>query len=577
MSERALRLWLHGLAGAEGLKLSRSAHYERWRYCEREGLLEAPSSLPAQAQAWLSPLTVSVGAALSVGALSAQPEPLPLLWSLTRSSLALGWGERWALELRPGLELKRDELAPPLQSEWARQLWGACERLIACGRGDVTSYRGELLLPSEPPLSRADSQLSDWAYHRALEERARAEYERCAWVTERLIEDSPALRALSAQLSVQLSDHAARDELLAPYSPRELLIEPALILAPRQLISALERALEPTWSDRAQSSNSELSDDEREELEGGERRWLEGARLRELGRPLSDERDELDERDEGDQAEQRALEGGLLPSAELAQAIWDEVAPHLNELIERLELASPPERSLKLSGLFESGREVSLRALMSAEARPEGETRVWRRAALPRRQAQATLLLVDLSASMRGARLDALLEALSLACLALAQLELPFALYGFQDELIELLSFEDPKPAALTGLTATLEAVYGEVWAERPGGRNRPQYNDDGPCLEEAVSRLRATQARRRALWVLSDGLPRGARSGLEELRAVIQAIYERSDVALLGLGVGPETSHVERLYPVARGDVPLERLAETLGALLIESQSSLR
>jgi cobalamin biosynthesis protein CobT len=190
---------------------------------------------------------------------------------------------------------------------------------------------------------------------------------------------------------------------------------------------------------------------------------------------------------------------------------------------------------------------------------------------------RVSLLLVDLSASMKGPRLEAALEGVALFALSLARAEQPFALFGFQDELVELLSFDSPKPTSLKGLEPILSALSGEVWGVREGGHNQPQYNDDGPCLLEAAAHLEA-YARRcgahstQALWVISDGEPRGARSGAEALHAATTQLNTNPRLDLYALGLGEGTEHVTRFYPRAEACVPLEGLVGALGRLITPS-----
>jgi len=467
----------------------------------------------------------------------------PLVSSLLLSSLELGVGERWARHVRPGLRWEPAEPPPPPHgcAGWVSALWSLSEALRRCGRGDVVTYDGRLLIPTERPLELIEASPFSGRRRAELEREACARYERHAWVlssiSKELDELEGALRSAEALKLEGLSDTFSST---CPLTALTFLCEP------RAYLSALDQALR--WDEERASERWE-----RARADGDEDRGEEEA---------CGEEEECGE--------------GLLPPEALERAIWGEVEPHLERVSSELAWVKPPERSVRKRGLYESGRRVELRALMRAEVRPDRGERVWQRSGHPQRAPQATLLLVDLSSSMRGPRLDALLEALSLVCLALARLEAPFALFGFQDELIPLLHFEQEKPQALSELIPTLTATYEEVWGARRGGHNRSQYNDDGPCLAQAVDLLRSTGASQRSLWVLSDGLPKGARSGVAELKATLKEVSKEGDIALFALGLGPDTRHVEALYPVAQGDVPLERLAEVMGALLLQRQGSL-
>lgn len=574
------RRWLAALWGPArpSITLERGEG-DGWRWCPKRRALTLPTSAgQGELRADLIPkLTQLIGTLqLSSEGLSGDTaravrgndlglwfEVSPLTSSLLLSSLELGVGERWARAQWPGLSY---ELIQP--SEWRApqrtagvifELWEACDALLRCGRGDVVSYQGRLLPLSELPSTAQVGALSQRVAE--LERDARCRYERYAWVLEGL---EGALEELGERLKGLQARAPLLSQLGARYSSCDLTLRPTLLFEPFAYLSALEEALQA--HEGAEGAEGALTRRERWSDTWGEP-WIEEELRAETLENLNEEG-----------AEQSDEQGeGLLPPEELEEAIWAVVAPHLKRVTEQLSEEGTPARSLRRQGLYESGRRAELRALMGAESRPDRVGRVWQRSTLPKRDAQATLILVDLSSSMRGERLDALLEALSLVCLALSALKVPFALFGFQDELIPLLSFEQEKPRALKGLITTLIAVYEEVWGRRAGGRNRPQYNDDGPCLARAAALLRSRGARRRALWVLSDGLPRGSSSGVEELSAQVERLTQEGDVALFALGLGPDTRHVEALYPVAQGDVPLERLAEVMGGLIVEAQRALR
>ena len=94
-------------------------------------------------------------------------------------------------------------------------------------------------------------------------------------------------------------------------------------------------------------------------------------------------------------------------------------------------------------------------------------------------------------------------------------------------------------------------------------------WNDDGPCLLEASRSLEAWPARDRFLFVLSDGLPEGRRSGEAELHAAVARIRATTAQHLVGLGLGPGTSHVRTFYPNAIAEIEGRALPGLLGDLV--------
>ncbi len=70
-------------------------------------------------------------------------------------------------------------------------------------------------------------------------------------------------------------------------------------------------------------------------------------------------------------------------------------------------------------------------------------------------------------------------------------------------------------------------------------------------------------------LIVISDGLPEGRYSNERDLHRAIADIEADARIALIRLGIGPKTEHVNEYYPQAMANVPLTKLAPTLRNLL--------
>lgn len=552
---------LDGLWGKERTSIQLQRSEFTWRWCAKQRILYVPLALKKEMEPniFLSLFTQKVGVLLlsSESFFEASSEVLPvwgqastILSSLLLSSLELGIGKQWVAQIRPGLSDQIPEIEKPSNLlPWAEELWEACEALLGCGQGKIQYFKGKVLEASTIPMDRIFDRSSTAMRAEMITAQAHQRYTLYLELIT-LLEDS--LQVLLEALKSLPYEILAQQAL--PISPAQPHAQCTLLLEPFSYLSSLNQLiLDANLEDQnlgmgtPQSTDDEMQEKARQDLDDF---WVD------LSEDLAST--------EGDD---------LLPFHELSQALMGEISPYLQAIIAHLKPIEDPIRSLQRVGLYESGRTIELRALMQAHVRPHQRKKIWQRNALPQRQAQAHLMLVDLSASMRGERLDALLEALALVCLALAMLKVPFALYGFQDELIPILHFSTPKALELNELLPSLIAIYGEVWGNRPDGHNRPQYNDDGPCLAQAVRYVRETQARKRSVWVLSDGLPKGARSGVHELKEVILQIEQVGDVSLFGLGVGSGTEHVEALYPIAQGNVPLQQLAEVMGSLIFRSQ----
>lgn len=259
-----------------------------------------------------------------------------------------------------------------------------------------------------------------------------------------------------------------------------------------------------------------------------------------------------------------ALDPSQLPPYE---RLYARVADQVDHLARSIEDVLVPRKRLREVGRQPSGHRIDLRGLMNFEADPRRYDEIWVRKTVPERREATVSLLVDLSGSMEGGKTDAAIAGTMLLAETLHRLQIPFAINGFQDRLIRVIAFyeglDDQARSALAALRL-------EVSGTRPGGNNQPGYNDDGPCLLAAAGELSDQPEVDRLLIVVSDGEPAGVRSGPGDLRAAIRRLSEPgADITLIGVGLGPDTAHVEAYYPNAVANVPVEGFSDALGELL--------
>lgn len=260
----------------------------------------------------------------------------------------------------------------------------------------------------------------------------------------------------------------------------------------------------------------------------------------------------------------------LAPPTDAYDKALSQIAPQIERLTQTIERLIRPSRRLRDRAGYASGYKVDLRRLLAFDADPREYDRLWVRKNVPHRGSVVFSLLVDLSGSMRGAKCDAALAGSVLLAETLHRLQVPFAVNGFQDVLIPFCDFAE-------GLTAWTRRLLGEMPLEvagsRPGGNNKPSWNDDGPCLLEAAEELLNQTQRQRILVVISDGWPEGTRSDKDDLhRAVSQLRRIGPALRLVAIGLGPGTDHVTKFYPESLANVPLEQLAEQIGMLLSQA-----
>lgn len=232
------------------------------------------------------------------------------------------------------------------------------------------------------------------------------------------------------------------------------------------------------------------------------------------------------------------------------------------------------ERALKADELTHFKREQERgeidRAALARLAVSRGYRTPFRVATHARGRDAAVTLLLDLSGSMAGRKIE--LARLCAAALADALMQL-----GFDCEVLGYSSIESPEMrtqfeharaagADLSGYNRFVERLDLRVY-KRFDARNSHDAssasglaaiecgheNPDGEALAWAAARLAARKARRRLLFVLSDGYPSTSDSDPAVLRSDLHArVAEVGEQGIELVGIGIQDDAVEAFYPHA-------------------------
>lgn len=240
------------------------------------------------------------------------------------------------------------------------------------------------------------------------------------------------------------------------------------------------------------------------------------------------------------------------------------------ELYKRLEEIFQPsiKRSVinKSSGSRINLQRVFRRQASKAAGSKNPDTKIFESYHMPEKKDFAITLLVDLSGSMQGEKINETFKAIVLLSEVLNRLSVRFEVVGFQDQTIHFKSFDED----LNGVTRQrLAGARLEPYNRNLNGHNHASNNDDGPCLVEASKSLGEQPNKEKFLLVFSDGQPAGVHSTEHDLIKAVNDILDKSDQKLIGLGLGRDTQHVTKYYPYALPDINVRQLPEVLGDLL--------
>ncbi|MBI5229948.1 MAG: hypothetical protein HY981_01460 [Candidatus Magasanikbacteria bacterium] len=247
--------------------------------------------------------------------------------------------------------------------------------------------------------------------------------------------------------------------------------------------------------------------------------------------------------------------------------IYKEIAPLADELFNRIHKIFLPKRHPRWQKGKPTGSRLDLAMAMQFKADRNLYDKLWERKTIPKKVDYCFTLLVDLSGSMQGKKIQQTFRGVVLMAEVLNRLGIKTELLGFQDEVIVYKnSNENLTPAIRTRMMVMLREV------ENSGEHNQAFYNSDGYCLEEASQRLHEQKSKDSFLVVFSDGQPApdAAHSGDEYgLTTVVEKVRTQTRQKLIGVGLGPDTEHVATYYPTSLPNADILTLPQLLGDLL--------
>lgn len=236
-------------------------------------------------------------------------------------------------------------------------------------------------------------------------------------------------------------------------------------------------------------------------------------------------------------------------------AAWKRIAHLADPLGDALLRTLVPRRRLRWSAGHASGTRLDLRRAMEFDIDPAAHRSLWMRPLVPARRDAAVAVLLDRSGSMANYGLiDRAFEGLVLLLEVCRRLGVPAAAWSFARHCREEIAWDTP-------LDEPVRRRIGRIPASADG---RTHMVDALTTVGESLARRRANP---RILFVLSDGCPDNPTATASEIVAL-----EAAGIFPIGLGLGPGTAGLARLFPVSETEIPAERIVESIARLLSET-----
>jgi cobalamin biosynthesis protein CobT len=366
----------------------------------------------------------------------------------------------------------------------------------------------------------------------------------------------------------------------SPQKPVDLSsLSEGLVQKIKEYIESLPKEARQELQEKAETALKELEEELNEELEG--KLSLNPERKSKRAKPV-EPKQEKEEESEAEEQPRSYDEESLRRFREQTERIlegsdnvYEEQRKEVLHIIDKLETdlreIFTERRSKKWESGFKFGKRISLKHRIQEKAKGvlAVQSKAWQKRELPTEKDYAITLLNDLSGSMQGEKIQEDFKAKIVLAEVLNRLSIRTEILGFNDRIYEYKPFHESMSKEVREHMGTM---LREVHDTSDTGR--AQWNDDGWALEQASQRLAKEKAGEKFLIVLSDGQP--AESPMHprskyELGKIVRKVMEDTDQKLVGVGIGPGTSHVDTFYPHSIADVTVEDMAEQLADLIRE------
>jgi uncharacterized protein with von Willebrand factor type A (vWA) domain len=239
-----------------------------------------------------------------------------------------------------------------------------------------------------------------------------------------------------------------------------------------------------------------------------------------------------------------------------------EILPVINRLETDLREIFVRRRSNKWQSGFRIGKKIDLSKRMQEKAKGVSavDSRAWEKREAPTEKDYAITLLIDLSGSMEGAKINEAFKSTIILSEVLNRLSIKVEILGFNDRLYEYQNYgQNISQEVRDNMGGMLKEV-----SNRNGGR--ALYNDDGWALKVASERLNRQNVKEKILIVLSDGFPEPSpahKNDNYELSQIVKEISENTNQKLIGLGILSDA--VKNYYPDNLPNIKAEDLGKEL------------
>jgi len=215
--------------------------------------------------------------------------------------------------------------------------------------------------------------------------------------------------------------------------------------------------------------------------------------------------------------------------------VYEKVADIINPLYIRLKRVFLPERHPKWQKGYPTGSRVDLEKAMQAEADPRYLEKIWERKTIPHKFDYRFSILVDLSKSMEGEKIEETFKGVVVLAEVLEQLGIQYEILGFSNSSKIFKEWKEKLNKEVRNKLAEMKSWGAEG-------------TETAEATQIAYQELLKNLGKDNFLITLTDGKPNNP----ERLKEELEKIVKEKKVKLVGIGLGPDTEFVKDFYKAA-------------------------
>ena len=216
---------------------------------------------------------------------------------------------------------------------------------------------------------------------------------------------------------------------------------------------------------------------------------------------------------------------------------YEETADIINSLYNRLKKFFLPERHPKWKKDYPTGSRLDLEKAMQAEADPRYLEKLWERKTIPHKLDYRFSVLVDLSGSMKGEKIEETFKGVVALAEVLEKLGMQYEVIGFSSGVKSFKEWREKLNKEKRN-----ELVELKSWGK--------QKTHTDEATEFAIEHIAKNRGKNNFILTLTDGQPYPEGHG-ERLRETLKEAKNKN-IKTVGCGLGPNTEFVKDYYPAS-------------------------